>query len=76
MEVHFEKIKIPEGHSLVGAGTEALGSKRGQDTDIYWYNEIDAAGQVIATHEVEDSTSIYPPFGRTITASKLSKVRT
>ncbi|WP_122605138.1 MULTISPECIES: hypothetical protein [Pseudomonas syringae group] len=76
MDAHFEKIKIPDGHSLVDAGMKALGSKRGQDIDIYWYDEVSPAGEVVATHEVEDSTSTYPPFGRTITVSKLSKVRT
>jgi hypothetical protein len=70
MEEHFKKIPIPEGHTLVDDGMEAKGSRRGQDTDIYWYNELNSEGQVVARHEVTDSMSIYPPFGRTISVSK------
>ncbi|MEE5085103.1 hypothetical protein V2J74_10060 [Pseudomonas alliivorans] len=73
MEEHFKKITLPEGHTLVDAGMKALGSRRGRDTDIYWYDELNAAGEVVATHEVSDSMSIYPPNARTITTSKVEK---
>jgi hypothetical protein len=72
MDEHSSKIQIPEGHSLVAKGMEAKGSRRGQDTDIYRYDELNAAGEVVASHEVTDSMSIYPPFSRHISASKVS----
>jgi len=52
---------------------EAKGSKRGRDTDIYWYDEIAPDGSVVATYEVDDSMSIYPPFGRSIVVSKVTR---
>lgn len=72
MEEHFKKIPIPEGHTLVDKGMEAKGSRKGRDTDIYWYDELNSAGEVVASYEVNDSMSVYPPFGRSISVSKTS----
>lgn len=70
MEAHFNKMPIPDGHRLVATGMEARGARRGEDTDIYHYEELNAAGEIVATYEVEDSTSVYPPFSRRISVSK------
>lgn len=67
--MHEEELKIPSEHSLVQTNTEWK-QKKGQDTDTYWYNEIDAQGNIIAKYVVKDSTSMYPPFGRNITFEK------
>jgi hypothetical protein len=75
MEAHFEKMPIPDGHRLVATGMEAKGSRRGHDTDIYQYDELNADGEVVASYEVEDSTSIYPPFNRYIEVSKSAKAK-
>lgn len=69
MEAHFKKINLPEGHTLVDSGMDVKGAKHGRDTDIYWYDELNANGEIVASHEVEDSMSIYPPFGRDITVT-------
>ncbi|MBK4989730.1 hypothetical protein [Pseudomonas sp. S36] len=73
MEAHFEKMPIPEGHRLVRTGLDAKGSRRGEDTDIYTYDEINADGAVVASYEVEDSMSIYPPFSRRIEVSRTAR---
>ncbi|WP_256665311.1 hypothetical protein [Pseudomonas sp. SLFW] len=70
MEEHFRKMPIPGGHTLVDKGMEAKGARKGEDTDIYWYDELNADGEVIATYEVTDSMSVYPPFGRRINVSR------
>ncbi len=72
MEEHFKRIPIPEGHTLVSDGLEWKGAKRGQDTDLYWYNELNQQGEIVGRYEVTDSTSTYPPFGNTISVSKVA----
>jgi len=67
--MHKEELKIPSEHSLVQTKTESK-QKKGQDTDTYWYDEVDAQGNIIAKYVVKDSTSIYPPFGRNVTFEK------
>lgn len=67
--MHEEELKIPSEHSLVQTKTEWK-QKKGQDTDTYWYDEIDGQGNIIAKYVVKDSTSMYPPFRRNITFEK------
>ena len=67
--MHEEELKIPSEHSLVQTKTEWK-QKKGQDTDTYWYDEIDGQGNIIAKYIVKDSTSMYPPFGRNIAFEK------
>lgn len=73
MQAHFDKMPIPDGHRLVSTGMEAKGARHGQDTDIYTYDEIGPDSSVVATYVVEDSTSVYPPFGRSIDVSRKAK---
>lgn len=66
-----KKIGIPETHKLVQ--TESKWEQRkGQDTDTYWYDEVDETGTVVAKYVVRDSTSMYPPFDRSVTFEKVS----
>lgn len=71
MEEHAKKIPLAEGQRLVETSMQAKGSRKGRDVDIYDYDVVNEAGEVVAKYEVEDSMSIYPPFGRTITVTKL-----
>jgi hypothetical protein len=71
MDEHKKKIGISESHKLIQTDTK-WEQRKGQDTDTYWYDEIDALGVVVAKYIVKDSTSMYPPFGRSITYEKLS----
>lgn len=66
-----EKLGIPVNHSLRFISSE-VSRKRGQDTDIYIYEELDDTGTSICRYEIRDSTSIYPPQRRTITHKKIS----
>lgn len=67
--MHTEELNIPLKHSLIKTKTD-WEQKKGQDTDIYWYDEVDPDGKVIARYIVKDSTGIYPPFKRSITFEK------
>lgn len=69
LEEHRAKIGIADDHDLVQTDTKCE-QRKGQDTDTYWYDETDASGAVVAQHVIRDATSIYPPFGRTITWEK------
>ena len=60
-----EKIGIPASHSLVKTDSK-WEQRKGQDTDTYWYDEVDESGNVVAKYVVEDSTSMHPPFERNI----------
>ncbi|XEG75361.1 hypothetical protein QA447_14355 [Pseudomonas sp. abacavir_1] len=63
------KIGIPADHRVEQTNT-TWKQKSGRDTDTYWYDEFNAAGELVAKYVVEDSTSMYPPFGRSVTWSK------
>lgn len=67
--MHKEELKIPSEHSLVQTKTEWK-QKKGKDTDTYWYDELDAQGNIIAKYVVKDCTGTYPPFRRNITFEK------
>lgn len=74
MDDHKKEAGIPCSHELVQ--TQAMSSQRkGQDTDTYWYDQVDENGTVVAKWIVKDSTSIYPPFGRSILAEKIADVQ-
>lgn len=66
-----QEIGIPNDHTLELVSSNWKGARKGQDTDEYLYRELDAAGNVVATYEVKDSTSTYPPFKRTISYKKV-----
>lgn len=66
-----KKIGITDDHTLELVSSNWKGARKGQDTDEYLYRELDADGNVVATYEIEDSTSTYPPFGRTISYTKV-----
>jgi len=61
-----EKIGLPELHSLKILSRQ-WAQRKGQDTDTYECEEYNVRGEAIARYTVKDSTSIYPPFGRSIT---------
>lgn len=71
MEEHKKKIGIPNDHMLVQTDTK-WEQRKGQDTDTYWYNQVDSDGNIVAQYILKDSTSIYPPFGRTISYDKVN----
>ena len=70
MEEYKKRIGILDAHTLVQTDTK-WGQRKGQDTDTYWYDEVDKNGAVVAKYIVEDSTSMYPPFGRSISYEKV-----
>lgn len=65
-----KKLGIPEKHTLVKIDSK-WEQRKGRDTDIYWYDEINESGIVVSKYIVKDSTSIYPPFGRSVTWDKV-----
>lgn len=70
-EEHKKVIDIPSDHKLVQTDKK-LEQRKGQDTDTYWYDEVDPTGNVVAKYIVKDSTSINPPSKRRITWEKVS----
>ena len=68
--MHEQEIGIAEGHTLNQTKTEWK-QKKGQDTDTYWYDELNEEGEVVAQYVLWDTTSMHPPFGRTITFEKI-----
>lgn len=69
-EEHRKLIGIPAGHELKHTGSKTE-QRKGRDTDIDYYDEINEAGKVIASYEVRDSMSIYPPQNSTLTFKRL-----
>jgi hypothetical protein len=70
-EEHRNKIGIAAGNTLKSTGTKSE-QRKGRDTDIYFYDELNEAGDLVAKYEVRESMSIYPPFTNTVTAEKVS----
>lgn len=70
-EEYKKRIGIPENHTLKLVSSNSKGTRKGRDTDEYIYRELDTDGNIVATYEIEDSTSTYPPFGRTISYNKV-----
>ncbi|GJJ05644.1 hypothetical protein RugamoR64_61820 [Duganella rhizosphaerae] len=40
--------------------------RKGQDADVESYEVFDLEGHLVAQYEILDSTSMYPPFNRTV----------
>lgn len=57
-----QKIGIPDDHTLELVSSNWKGARKGQDTDEYLYRELDAAGNVVATYEIKDSTVMLPTY--------------
>lgn len=70
MGEHEIKIGVAENNKLIQTDTK-WEQRKGQDTDTYWYDEIDVTGNLVAKYIVKDSTSMYPPFGRTVSYEKV-----
>jgi hypothetical protein len=66
---HEKLIGIPSTHSL-RATTFRNEQRKGRDSDIYIYEEVDKSGRVVASYEVREDMSIYPPFSVTKTWRK------
>ena len=64
-----EILGIPKEHSIKQTKTEWK-QKGSQDIDIYWFDEVDRDGKIVAKYILKDSTSTYPPFNRNITFEK------
>lgn len=67
--MYEEKLGIPANHQLVSKGSSNE-QKKGRDTDIYNYDELDEQGTIIAKYSVKDSMSIYPPQKTIVTYIK------
>lgn len=65
-----KKIGIPEGHDFKEVSSRR-DVRRGQDADVYRYEEIDENGLVVAQYEIRDSVFIHPPFDRSVSFTKL-----
>ena len=66
LDEHAAKVPCPEGCNIVPKGSKWLGVRKGADIDVYYYDVVNEKGEVVSSHEVYDSTSTYPPFGRSI----------
>lgn len=67
---HLKCVPCPAGCSVVYRRSEWIGTRKGQDIDVYHFDVVDAEGEVVGSHEVRDSTSIYPPFERDVSLYK------
>ncbi|HCG7315050.1 TPA: hypothetical protein NJ375_004487 [Vibrio parahaemolyticus] len=67
--MYEEKLNIPKSHKLVRKSCKSE-QRKGRDTDIYGYDELDQNGELIAKYIVRDSMSIYPPQSTTVSFVK------
>lgn len=67
---HRKLIGIPENHTLQHTGSSRE-QRKGRDTDIDFYDELNEAAECVARYEVRESMSIYPPFANHISFKKL-----
>ncbi|WP_430293034.1 hypothetical protein [Pseudomonas sp. B1-22] len=65
-DFYKRKLGVPAQNKLVETDSKRE-QRKGQDADIYWFDEIDPEGNVVKQHVLRDSMSVYPPHTRTIT---------
>lgn len=58
-------LGVPEENTLVEISSSRE-QRKGQDADLYTFNEVNPAGEIVATHNIRDTMSIYPPQTRRI----------
>jgi len=71
VKMYKTALGVPESHTLEQTDTK-WEQRKGQDTDTYWYDEKNEAGDIVAKFIIRDSTCIYPPQSRNIQYEKLS----
>lgn len=62
MDEYAKYVPCPEGCKVVAKGDKWKGARKGQDVDVYYYDVVNEAGEVVSSHEVHDATSTFPPF--------------
>lgn len=68
-QAYLDQLGVPASYTVEKIeGHQEL--RGGQDTDITVYDVRDETGLVVATYEIHDSTSIAPPFGRSVTCRR------
>ncbi|MGR6861789.1 hypothetical protein ACU5EH_20855 [Aliivibrio salmonicida] len=67
--MYKEKLGVPKEHEFVGTSSKSE-QRKGRDTDIYGYDELNVNGEIIAKYVVRDSMSIYPPQSTTVSFVK------
>jgi hypothetical protein len=67
---HKKALGIDDTMNVVYTGSKNE-NRKGQDTDIYFYDVFDASGSLVAKCEVRDSMGIYPPHKKTTELRKL-----
>ena len=63
IDKHKKIIGIPEGHKLVRNDFEWLGPDSDEDTEVHYYEELNALGKPVGKYEVSVVTSMHPPYG-------------
>lgn len=63
IDEHAKAIGIPEGHKLARIDLEWLGPNDGEETEVHYYEELNASGELVGRHEVSVITSKSPPPG-------------
>lgn len=69
-EEYKKKIGIPDHHDFKMISSDWK-AKKGQETNNYVYHQIDKHGEFIAAYKIKYSTSMYPPFGHSISWKKI-----
>ena len=67
--MYRERLQVPSENEFVRRSSRNE-SRKGQDTDIYEYDEINPEGELVARYVIRDSMSIYPPQTTTTLFSK------
>lgn len=63
---YLEKFGLNPEHSYKRIRSES-NARKGQDYDLYTYEEYDKDDNLVKTFTIRDSTSMYPPFTRRVT---------
>ena len=67
--MHEKDLNIKNDHILHQTNMENK-VKKSEDYDLYYYDELDSNGNLVAKNIVKDATSIYPPFNAYIEYQK------
>jgi hypothetical protein len=63
---HRRRIYVPPGHELKRTGAESA-QRAGVDTQVSYFDVVDAAGVCIGSYVIRETQSTSPPFAASVT---------
>lgn len=71
--MYEQELEIPSTNKLEKTKKSEWKQRRGEDIDTHWYDELNTLNEIINKYIIEDITSTYPPFKKTLRWQRFDK---